>query len=54
MSLLTDPVVALFLSLTLGYLIGRVRLGPIEIGGICGTLFVALAIGQAGVTVSRT
>ena len=52
MSLLTDPVVALFLSLTLGYLIGRIRLGPIEIGGICGTLFVALAIGQAGVTVS--
>ena len=52
MWLLTDPVVALFLSLALGYLVGKIRLGPIEVGGICGTLFIALAIGQVGVTVS--
>ncbi|MFV0678747.1 aspartate-alanine antiporter [Ottowia sp.] len=52
MSLLTNPVIALFLSVSLGYLIGRIKLGPIEIGGICGTLFVALLLGQLGVTMS--
>ncbi len=52
MSLLADPVVALFLSVSLGYLIGKIRIGPIEIGGICGTLFVALLLGQLGVKMS--
>jgi AspT/YidE/YbjL antiporter-like protein len=51
MSLLTDPVIALFVSLGLGYLIGRLRLGPVQLGGICGTLFVALALGQLGVRI---
>lgn len=46
-----DPVVALFLSLSLGYLVGLIRIGPIQIGGISGTLFVALLIGQTGVTI---
>ena len=52
MSLLTDPVIALFICLALGHLIGRIRLGPVKLGGVCGTLFVALAIGQLGVTIS--
>lgn len=52
MSFVEQPVVALFLSLTLGYLIGKIRIGPVQIGGVCGTLFVALAIGQLGVTLS--
>lgn len=52
MSFITQPVVALFLCLALGYLIGKIRLGPIQIGGVCGTLFVALALGQLGVTIS--
>lgn len=51
MSLLTQPVVALFVSISLGYLIGLLRIGPVQIGGTCGTLFVALAIGQLGVTI---
>lgn len=51
MSLLAQPVVALFASISLGYLIGLLRIGPVQIGGTCGTLFAALAIGQLGVTI---
>jgi len=51
-SFITQPVVALFLSLAIGYLIGKIRIGPVKIGGVCGTLFVALAIGQLGVSLS--
>ncbi|WGD53316.1 aspartate-alanine antiporter [Bradyrhizobium sp. CB1650] len=52
MSFLTDPVVALFMCLGLGYFIGQLRVGPVQLGGICGTLFVALALGQLGVRIS--
>ncbi|MCR6502353.1 aspartate-alanine antiporter [Shinella sp. CPCC 101442] len=52
MALLTDPVIALFVCLGLGHLLGRVRIGPVVLGGVCGTLFVALAIGQLGVSIS--
>lgn len=51
MALLTDPVVALFVCLGLGHLVGRIHIGPVVLGGVCGTLFVALAIGQLGVTI---
>ncbi|WP_407168147.1 aspartate-alanine antiporter [Bradyrhizobium sp. ORS 111] len=52
MSFLTDPVVAVLLSLALGYFIGQLRVGPVQLGGICGTLLIALALGQLGVRVS--
>ena len=45
------PALALFLSIALGYLLGRVPFGGIRIGGICGTVLVALVIGQSGVGV---
>ncbi|WP_209021270.1 aspartate-alanine antiporter [Paracoccus ravus] len=48
-SYLADPVLVLFLCLGLGHLIGRLRIGPVAIGGVCGTLFVALALGQFGI-----
>jgi len=51
-SFVEQPVVALFLSLALGYLIGKIRIGSVQVGGVCGTLFVALAIGQLGVKIS--
>ncbi len=41
-----QPEVALFLVLGLGYAIGQIRFGPIQLGGICGTLIVALVVGQ--------
>lgn len=46
------PPLALFVSLFLGYLIGRIRFKGICLGGICGTLIVAIVIGQLGVTIS--
>lgn len=52
MSFVEQPVVALFISLALGYLIGKIRIGSVQVGGVCGTLFVALAIGQLGVKIS--
>lgn len=42
---------ALFLAIALGHLVGRLRLGPVELGGVCGTLLMALLIGQLGVRV---
>lgn len=53
MSLLREnPVLALFACLTLGYLIGKLRVGPITLGGICGTLIVSILIGAQHVSVS--
>ncbi|WP_027231387.1 aspartate-alanine antiporter [Phyllobacterium sp. UNC302MFCol5.2] len=52
MTLLIDPVISLYLCLGLGYLLGQLRIGPVQLGGICGTLFVALALGQLGVRIS--
>lgn len=46
------PELALFLCLSLGYLVGRIRVGPITLGGICGTLIVALLIGTRHVSVN--
>lgn len=47
--LVQHPEMALFLALAIGHLIGRVKVGPIQLGGVCGTLIVALILGQSGV-----
>ena len=47
----SHPEVALFLALCIGHAIGQVRFGPVQLGGICGTLIAALVIGQVGVEV---
>jgi len=44
-----QPEIALFLALALGHAVGAIRIGPFRLGGICGTLIVALVIGQSGV-----
>ncbi|MFP4904982.1 aspartate-alanine antiporter, partial [Paraburkholderia sp. BR14261] len=48
----SQPEIALFVSLALGYLIGSIRFGPISLGGVCGTLIVALVLGQTGARIS--
>src|SRR6201996_9116433 len=48
----SHPEIALFVSLALGYFIGSFRLGPIQLGGVCGTLIVALVLGQTGARIS--
>ncbi len=46
------PEIALFLVLALGYAFGQIRFGPIQLGGVCGTLIVALLVGQLGITLA--
>ncbi|GHA70279.1 aspartate-alanine antiporter [Streptomyces termitum] len=55
MGVLRDhPELALFLCLSAGYLLGKLRVGPITLGGICGTLIVSLLMGAwAKVVVSE-
>ncbi|WP_170398459.1 aspartate-alanine antiporter [Ruegeria arenilitoris] len=42
------PIMALFLCLGLGYGVGKFRVGKFELGGIAGTLLVAVFVGQIG------
>lgn len=44
-----SPEIALFLVLCIGYAVGQIRFGPIQLGGICGTLIAALVVGQLGI-----
>jgi len=44
------PEIALFAALALGHALGRVKLGSFSLGGVAGSLIVALGIGQFGVT----
>ncbi|MGJ7504824.1 aspartate-alanine antiporter [Variovorax sp. ZT5P49] len=45
----SQPEIALFLVLAIGYAVGQIRFGPIQLGGICGTLIAALVVGQLGI-----
>ncbi len=44
-----QPFVALFITIALGYLAGKFRVGRFVLGGIAGTLLVGVAIGQFGI-----
>lgn len=48
------PEIALFVCLCIGYAIGQIKFGPIQLGGICGTLITALVVGQLGVTLEAS
>lgn len=41
-----NPVFTLFVVLGCGYLVGRLRIGPISLGPVAGTLLVSLFLGQ--------
>ncbi len=45
------PMAALFLSLAIGYGIGRIKIGKFQLGGLTGSLLAAVIIGQVGVPV---
>ena len=45
------PMAALFLSLAFGYWIGKIKIGNFQLGGMAGTLLVAIVVGQVGVPV---
>ena len=42
------PLITVFVCVVLGQWLGRIRLGPIQLGGVCGALLVALLVGQTG------
>lgn len=45
----TQPLIALFATLALGYFAGKIRIGTFVLGGIAGTLLVGVIIGQIGI-----
>ncbi|NTS31443.1 aspartate-alanine antiporter [Phyllobacterium sp. BT25] len=48
-----SPEIALFLSLAGGYAIGKVQFGKFQLGGVAGSLLVAVLISQVGVSVDN-
>jgi aspartate-alanine antiporter len=47
------PEIALFLSLAAGYWIGKFQFGKFQLGGVAGSLLVAVLISQIGVTIDN-
>ena len=48
----SNPVFTLFVVLGCGYLVGRLRIGPIALGPVAGALLVSLFLGQFGFTIT--
>ncbi|OCJ16158.1 aspartate-alanine antiporter [Rhizobium sp. AC44/96] len=48
-----SPEIALFLSLAGGYWIGKFQFGKFQLGGVAGSLLVAVIISQVGVTIDN-
>lgn len=46
------PEMALFLTLALGYSIGKIRLGALPLGAVVGVLIAGVVVGQIGVKIS--
>jgi aspartate-alanine antiporter len=46
-----QPLLALFLTISLGYLAGKIKIGNFVLGGIAGTLLVGVIIGQMNVSI---
>ncbi len=44
-----SPEMALFLSLAVGYYIGKIKFGKFQLGGVAGSLLAAVVISQVGV-----
>ncbi|HTH60125.1 MAG TPA: aspartate-alanine antiporter [Paraburkholderia sp.] len=47
----SQPLLALFATIALGYLVGKIKVGNFVLGGIAGTLLVGVVIGQLGVDI---
>ncbi len=48
-----NPELALFLTLAIGFALGRIRIGSFELGPIVGCLFAGVVVGQLGIPVSQ-
>lgn len=48
-----SPEIALFLSLAVGYWVGKFQFGKFQLGGVAGSLLAAVLISQVGVTIDN-
>ncbi|WP_299007498.1 aspartate-alanine antiporter [uncultured Shewanella sp.] len=46
-----SPLIAVFITLTLGYLVGKITIGRFVLGGVAGTLIMGVFVGQIGVEI---
>lgn len=46
-----EPLLALFATISLGYLAGKIKIGSFVLGGIAGTLLVGVIIGQMNISI---
>ena len=46
-----QPLIALFLTIAVGYFVGKLRIRTFVLGGIAGTLLVGVLIGQLGIKI---
>ena len=49
----SQPLLALFTTVALGYLIGKIKIGSFVLGGIAGTLMAGVLIGQLGINIDN-
>src|SRR5580765_8491420 len=49
-----NPELAIFLTLALGFALGRLRVGSFRLGNVVGTLLAGVLIGQLNIQVSAT
>ncbi len=49
----SNPVFTLFTVLGCGYMVGRIRIGPISLGPVAGALIVSLVLGQYGFKINE-
>ncbi|MEH6451622.1 MAG: TrkA C-terminal domain-containing protein, partial [Psychromonas sp.] len=47
----SSPYIALFITLALGYLVGKITIGRYVLGGVAGTLLMGVFVGQIGVDI---
>lgn len=47
----SQPLLALFATIAMGYFVGKIKIGSFVLGGIAGTLLVGVVIGQLGVNI---
>ncbi|WP_299492398.1 hypothetical protein [uncultured Shewanella sp.] len=49
-----SPLLAVFITLTLGYLVGKITIGRFVLGGVAGTLLMGIVVGQVGVEIDTS
>jgi putative transport protein len=50
-ALRSNPELAIFLTLAVGFVLGRIRIGSFRLGNVVGTLLAGVLIGQLGISV---